>query len=228
MSVPGRGLCPSRGEAGRDVRAPPGRYRLGPAAAHIGMKAMASTLDPPAARLALDRLGRTVDGFALLWALSPYGGARKVCTASSPGRYDWESLGLNFADLTEIGQSLRVGAAGRAIAAHLPPFLLNGVVEQPLPPRCGPGAVRSATEFTKSLMHVRETGYAIDREEIAGWAAVAAPVLWGGTAYGAVCVLKPSSLMPEDSALPVNATLTAAERLSMLAAGHMFPAPLAG
>ncbi|MFD3850737.1 hypothetical protein ACFWVB_33370 [Streptomyces microflavus] len=135
------------------MRDPPGRYRLGPAAAHIGMKAMATTLAPAAARLALDRLSRAMDGFALLWTLSPYGGARKVCTASSPGRYDWESLGLDFADLMEISQSLRVGAAGRVIAAHLPPFLLSGVVEQPLPPRCGPGAVRSVAAFTGSLMH---------------------------------------------------------------------------
>ncbi|MFJ7062754.1 hypothetical protein ACIQVA_34555 [Streptomyces microflavus] len=57
---------------------------------------------------------------------------------------------------------------------------------------------------------------------------MAAPVLWGGTVYGAVCVLKPSSLMPEDLAVPIGATLAAAERLSVLAAGHMFPTPLAG
>ncbi|WP_457810813.1 hypothetical protein [Streptomyces microflavus] len=82
--------------------------------------------------------------------------------------------------------------------------------------------------FTGSLMHVREAGYAVDREEIAGWGAVAAPVLWGGTVCGAVGVLKPCSLMPEDLAVPISATLAAAERLSVLAAGHMFPAPLAG
>ncbi|MFD8440367.1 hypothetical protein ACFV2I_35590 [Streptomyces microflavus] len=43
-----------------------------------------------------------------------------------------------------------------------------------------------------------------------------------------VCVLKPSSLMPGDLAVPIGATLAAADRLSVLAAGHMFLVPMAG
>lgn len=100
-----------------------------------------------------------------------------------PGQYDWESLGLSFADLMEIGQSLRVGAVGRVIAAHLPPFLLSGVVELPLPLCCGP-AVRSAAEFTGSLRHVREAGYAVDRDGIVGWGVMAAPVCGAARSTG--------------------------------------------
>ncbi|QTA36798.1 hypothetical protein JHY03_70140 (plasmid) [Streptomyces sp. CA-256286] len=75
-------------------------------------------------------------------------------------------------------------------------------------------------------MRIREAGYAVDREEITGWGRWPRPFC--GAAHGAVCVLKPSSLMPEDLAVSISATLAAAERLSVLAAGHMFPAPLAG
>jgi DNA-binding IclR family transcriptional regulator len=210
------------------LRVPPGRYRLGPGAARIGMQAMATAPDVTAARPVLDHLSRTVDGFALLWVLSPYGGPRKAYAASAPGRYDFESLGLALTDFLEVSQSLRVGAASRAIAAHLPPFLVSGILEQPLPAGAGPGARRTAAEFTASLAEARELGYAVSREEIPGWSSVAAPVMWGRTVYGAVSVLKPSSLMPEDLTLPVAATTAAAERLTLLASGDVDSYPLAG
>ncbi|MET9016914.1 IclR family transcriptional regulator C-terminal domain-containing protein [Streptomyces olivaceoviridis] len=210
------------------LRVPPGRYRLGPGAARIGMQAMAATPNVSAARPVLERLSRVVDGLALLWVLSPYGGPRKACAASAPGRYDFESLGLSVADLIEVGQSLRVGASGRVIAAHLPPFLVSAVLEQPFPVAgVGPGAVRDAGKFTASLGGVREAGYAVSREEIPGWSAVAAPVMWGDTVYGAVSVLKPSSLMPGDLALPIAATTAAAERLTLLASGESDLHPVA-
>ena len=210
------------------LRVPPGRYRLGPGAARIGMQAMATTPDVTAARPVLDRLSRVVDGFALLWVLSPYGGPRKAYAASAPGRYDFESFGLSLTDLVEVGQSLRVGAAGRVIAAHLPPSLVSAIVEQPLPAGAGPGTARTAAGFVASLTEARESGYAVSREEIPGWSAVAAPVMWGRTVYGAVSVIKPSSLMPEDLSLPVVATTAAAERLTLLASGDADPYPLAG
>ncbi|MFB9464398.1 IclR family transcriptional regulator domain-containing protein [Streptomyces cinereospinus] len=210
------------------LRVPPGRYRLGPGAARIGMQAMATTPDMRDARPALERLSRAVDGFALLWVLSPYGGPRKAYAASAPGRYDFESLGLGVADLVEVGQSLRVGASGRVIAAHLSPSMVSAVLKQPVPAGAGPGAVRDAAAYAASLAEVREAGYAVSREEVTGWSAVAAPVMWGDAVYGAVCVLKPSSLMPEDLALPVAATTAAAERLTLLTTAGSDPYPLAG
>ncbi|GAA2965009.1 hypothetical protein GCM10010518_59510 [Kitasatospora cinereorecta] len=210
------------------LRVPPGRYRLGPGAARIGMQAMAATPDVAAARPVLERLSRAVDGFAVLWVLSPYGGPRKAYAASAPGRYDFESLGLGVADLVEVGQSLRVGASGRVIAAHLSPSLVSAVLEQPLPAGAGPGAVRDTAAYVASLREAREAGHAVSREEVPGWSAVAAPVMWGDAVYGAVSVLKPSSLMPEDLALPVAATTAAAERLTLLTSGESDPYPLAG
>ncbi|MGA5598991.1 IclR family transcriptional regulator [Streptomyces cellulosae] len=210
------------------LRVPPGRYRLGPGAARIGMQAMAATPDVRAARPVLEHLSRAVDGFALLWVLSPYGGPRKAYAASAPGRYDFESLGLGVADLVEVGQSLRVGASGRAIAAHLSPSMLSAVLEQPTPAGAGPGTVRDTAAYAASLAEVREAGYAVSREEVTGWSAVAAPVMWGDAVYGAVSVLKPSSLMSEDLALPVAATTAAAERLTLLTPAGSDPYPLAG
>ncbi|GAA2267113.1 hypothetical protein GCM10010145_46950 [Streptomyces ruber] len=210
------------------LRVPPGRYRLGPGAAQVGMQAMAATLDAGVARPALEHLSRTVDGFALLWVLSPYGGPRKAYGTSAPGRYDFESLGLSVTDLIEVSHSLRVGASGRAIAAHLPPFLLSSILEQPLPAGAGPGTARTPAEFAASLDEIREAGYAVAREEVPGWSAVAAPVMWGDSVYGAVSVLKPSSLMSGDLALPVAATVATAERLNLLASGGTDPRSLAG
>ncbi|MFJ8896691.1 IclR family transcriptional regulator [Leifsonia sp. NPDC102414] len=210
------------------LRVPPGRYRLGPGAARIGMQAMATTPDVAAAKPVLERLSRTVDGFALLWVLSPYGGPRKAYAAGVTGRYDFESLGLGVADLVEVAQSLRVGASGRVIAAHLSPFLVSAVLKQPVPAGAGPGTVRDAAAYAASLAEIREAGHAVSREEVPGWSAVAAPVMWGDAVYGAVSVLKPSSLMPEDLALPVAATTAAAERLTLLVSGESDAYPVAG
>ncbi|MFF2332004.1 IclR family transcriptional regulator, partial [Streptomyces sp. NPDC058103] len=60
------------------LKVPPGRYRLGPGAAQVGIHAMAATPGPQATQPVLDRLSRVLDGFAILWVLSPYGGPRKA------------------------------------------------------------------------------------------------------------------------------------------------------
>lgn len=113
--------------------------------------------------------------------------------------------------------------------AHLSPSLVSAVLEQPFPAGAGSGAVRDAAAYAASLAEIRESGHAISHEEVTGWSAVAAPVMWGDTVYGAVSVLKPSSLMPKDLALPVAATTAAAERLTLLASGgESVPYPLAG
>ncbi|WP_432138647.1 IclR family transcriptional regulator domain-containing protein [Streptomyces sp. bgisy154] len=98
------------------------------------------------------------------------------------------------------------------IAAHLPPSMVAGILEEPVPASAGPGAIRDDAAFHASLAQVRAEGYAVAREEIAGWDAIAAPVMWGKAIYGAVSVLKPSSLMPQDLTLPIAAATAAAER----------------
>ncbi|MFE7659162.1 IclR family transcriptional regulator C-terminal domain-containing protein [Streptomyces bottropensis] len=201
------------------VKVPPGRYRLGPGAAQVGIHAMAATPGPQTTQPVLDRLSRLLDGFAILWVLSPYGGPRKAHAASSPGRYGFDALGLTATQLVELGQSLRVGASGRVIAAHLAPPMAASVLAEPVPAGAGPGAIADSAMFAAALQRVRETGYAVARGEVLGWTSVAAPVLWGEAVYGAVTVLKPSSLMPRDLSLPITATAAAAERLSLLVSG---------
>jgi DNA-binding IclR family transcriptional regulator len=205
------------------VRVPPGRYRLGPGAARVGMQAMATTPGVETTRPVLEQLSRVVDGFALLWVLSPYGGPRRALADSAPGRYDFDALGLTATQLVDVGSSLRVGASGRVIAAHLPPPMAASVLDQPLPAGAGPGVIRDAAEFAASLEQVREAGYAVAHDEIAGWDAVAVPVMWGDAVYGAVSVLKPSSLMPRDLALPIAAATSAGERLALLVSGGADP-----
>jgi hypothetical protein len=85
-----------------------------------------------------------------------------------------------------------------------------------------------AAAYGASLTEIREAGYAVSREEDPGWSAVSAPVMWGEAVYGAVSVLKPSSLMPEDLALPVAAITAAAERLTRLVSGESDAYPVAG
>ncbi|MFD9453491.1 IclR family transcriptional regulator C-terminal domain-containing protein [Streptomyces sp. NPDC059985] len=208
------------------VKVPPGRYRLGPGAARVGIHAMAATPGAQTTQPILDRLSRVLDGFVILWVLSPYGGPRKAHAASAPGRYGFDALGLTGIQLVELGQSLRVGASGRVIAAHLPPTMVDAVLAEPVPAGAGPGAVRSAADFIDALQRVRESGYAIARGEILGWDSIAAPVLWGDAVYGAVTVLRPSVLMPRDLSLPLTATVAAAERLSALVSGVEPAAPL--
>jgi DNA-binding IclR family transcriptional regulator len=210
------------------VRVPPGRYRLGPGAAKVGMQAMATTPGIEATHPVLDRLSQVLDGFAMLWVLAPYGGPRRALHDSAPGRYDFDALGLTATELVDLGSSLRVGASGRVIAAHLPTSMAASILEQPLPAGAGPGVMRHATTFVASLAKVREEGYAVARNEIAGWDSVAAPVMWGDAVYGAVSVMKPSSLMPRDLALPIAATTAAGDRLTLLVSGGADPYPLAG
>jgi DNA-binding IclR family transcriptional regulator len=64
--------------AGYFIRLPPGKYRLGPGAAQVGMEAMAQTPGPEISRPVLDALARQQDGMALLWKVSPYGTPRRT------------------------------------------------------------------------------------------------------------------------------------------------------
>ncbi|WP_328373242.1 IclR family transcriptional regulator (plasmid) [Streptomyces sp. NBC_00445] len=199
------------------VRLPAGKYRLGPGAARIGIHAMAHSPGAEASHPILERLSKALDAMALLWVFSPYGDPRRALADYAPGRYDLEALGLTASELVATGGSLRVGPSGRAIAAHLPAPLVDRVVAGSVPTSAGPGALGDAA-FLASLQEIRADGVGVGREEIAGWAEVAAPVLWGEVIYGAISVLKPSSLL-KDTSDAITRTIAAADRLSALVCG---------
>ncbi|MGN9763079.1 IclR family transcriptional regulator [Streptomyces sp. SD31] len=203
------------------VQGPGGKYRLGPGAAAIGMQAMAHTPGTEASHPILEHLSKALDAMALLWVFSPYGTLRRVLTDYAPGRYDLEALGLTASELVAVGGSLRVGPSGRVIAAHLPPPLVDTVLAEPVPAGAGPGTP-DEKRFFASLEKIRAVGYALGHEEVTGWSAVAAPVLWDDTAYGAISVLKPSSLLT-DARVAVARTVAAANRFSLLVSGGRLP-----
>ncbi|EFL29498.1 IclR-family regulator [Streptomyces viridochromogenes DSM 40736] len=202
------------------VRGPAGRYWLGPGAAQVGMRAMAAAaLEPGAARPILDRLSRALNGLSLLWVLSAHGPGRVVAEAA--GRYGFDALGLSIGDFIRLGSTLRTGASGRAIAAHLPSHMVDAIAAEPLPPSAGPGVLRAPRDFRSALEDVRQAGYAVGREEMPGWPEVAAPVMWGDVVYGAVAVLVPAPLMPRDLAAPVALTTSAAGKITrLMSRGH--------
>ncbi|MGW4874619.1 hypothetical protein [Streptomyces chartreusis] len=73
-------------------------------------------------------------------------------------------------------------------------------------------------EYRASLEEIRASGYGLGIDEFAGWAQVSAPVLWGNAVYGALSVLKPTSLLTDVAAVAAH-TIAAADRLSLLVAG---------
>ncbi|MEK8142932.1 IclR family transcriptional regulator C-terminal domain-containing protein [Streptomyces sp. M10(2022)] len=127
----------------------------------------------------------------------PFGGARKQCLDMAVGDSDLAELGISRRALLLVFQSLRTGACGRAILAHLPEVIQESVLAEPPPVEAGPGVFRDEGALLASLKAVREQGVAIDSEECAaGWNGLAAPVRWDGLIMGSVSVLKPRDAMP--------------------------------
>ena len=203
-------------------RNPGGKYRLGPSVALMGMQAMAYALSPARVQPVLEQLGQDTSALAVLSGLSPYGGPGRQIVAHA-GRYQLGALGLAADDLLPVSTSLRVGASGRVMIAHLPPPLRETVLDQPIPHGAGPGAVRHPKAIHADLEAVQAQGYAVGREELTGWDSAAAPVLWDEILVGAVSTLKPSALMRADKASEkrvIAETVAAANRLSVLASGR--------
>ncbi|MFJ9752965.1 IclR family transcriptional regulator [Streptomyces chartreusis] len=203
------------------VAMPGGRYRLGPGAATIGMQAMMHTPGIETSHPILALLSRNWDAMAQLWVISPYGHPRQVLADYVPGRYDLESLGLTASSLVAMASSLRIGPTGRVMAAHLSAPIVDMVLARDVPAEAGAG-VFTEHEFRASLEQIRVAGYDLGIDEIAGWGTVAAPVLWGDTLYGAISVLKPTSLLTDIAAVAAQ-TKTAAAHLSLLVAGGRLP-----
>lgn len=178
-----------------------GRYRLGPLAAQLGVQAMTHAVDSDALVTCLDRLRRAADGgLTFLYGLSHLGRIQRQCVEMVVGDSDLSEIGLTPHEMSAVGRSLRVGAAGRSILAHLSEAHQRQVLATELVPKgAGPGVYRDRDKLLASLADIRAKGYAIGHQECApGWNSYAAPVFWADMLLGSVVLLKPA---PEVLAL---------------------------
>ncbi|MFD5538607.1 IclR family transcriptional regulator [Streptomyces sp. NPDC127079] len=182
-------------QQGAFVQVARGRYRLGPAAVRLGTQALTPRLQDRALSSCLEQLRLAADGgLVFLYGLTNLGHPQRHCIDMAVGSSDLSELGLPPRDLMSINRSLRIGASGRAILAHLSDNLQQRVLAEKLPPAVGPGVYRGRNELLASLAEIRAKGYAVGYQEcVRGWDSVAAPVLWGGTVLGSVVLMKPSS-----------------------------------
>ncbi|MFE4516370.1 IclR family transcriptional regulator [Kitasatospora sp. NPDC056783] len=202
-----------------------GRYRPGPTIIKAAIHAMAHVPGATTTQKVLADLHRRTGGASLLFALAPFGGLRRLCTDYAWGDMDPGELGVFAHPLVTHSRSLRTGASGRAILAHLPAPLQELVVGEALPDGAAPGAIRDDRVLAASLGEIRRRGYAVAREEVVpGWAAIAAPVMWGDVAVGSVALAKPAGAMSIDLSEMIGQTCRAARLLSEHTAA---PAPAA-
>ncbi|MGW2579880.1 IclR family transcriptional regulator [Streptomyces virginiae] len=190
-------------------------YSLGPGAFRLSMQALAQTPGPDTTHAVLDQLQRSTDGLVAYYAVV---GHRRICTDYAIGSFDPLSIGIDPFQLVKYSRSLRTGASGRVILAHMPPSIQAQVLAEPVPEGVGPGVIRDNNLLIESLTSIHDLGYAIGRQEcMNGWDSVAVPVIWGGTIQGSLLLWIPAEKMPEDTSQLVAATLTAGETLSQLA-----------
>ncbi|MFJ9446462.1 IclR family transcriptional regulator [Kitasatospora sp. NPDC101235] len=202
-----------------------GRYRPGPTIIKAAIHAMAHVPGAATTQEILADLHERTGGAALLFALAPFGGLRRLCTDYAWGRMDPGELGVFAHPLVTHSRSLRTGASGRAILAHLPAPLQELVVGEELPDDAAPGVIRDVLALVASLGEIRRRGYAVAREEVvSGWQAIAAPVMWGDVAVGSVALAKPTGDMPIDLGELIGQTCRTARLLSEHTA---LPAPAA-
>ncbi|MFF2078612.1 IclR family transcriptional regulator [Kitasatospora sp. NPDC058162] len=198
-----------------------GRYRPGPAVIEMALQAMTSVPAAADVQRMLDDLQRNTGGVVMLFTVTGFGGLRRLCTDYTLGDRDPESLGA----LTSIGsmpRSLRVGAAGRVILAHLPTHMQEAVFAEDLPQPQTPGAIRDEAVLLASLADIRRRGFAIGRQEaLVGWDAIAAPVMWGSTVMGSIGLGMPAEEMTGDLREVIRRTCDAARAMSLVAAGQM-------
>ncbi|MER7702367.1 IclR family transcriptional regulator C-terminal domain-containing protein [Kitasatospora sp. NPDC097605] len=194
-----------------------GRYRLGTGTARAGVQAMAHSPGAASTHGILERLHQATGGLALLYVLSPFGGAKRLCTDYAIGDTDPAEVGMTAEDVVSVSRSLRTGASGRAILAYLPQTIQDLVLAEEIPPTAGPGVIRDNDALTASLDEIRRLGFGVGRQEcMPGWDSVAAPVHWHDSIMGAVLMLKRSTEMPTDLRPLIFHTLKAAESISEL------------
>ncbi|MFF5304867.1 IclR family transcriptional regulator [Streptomyces sp. NPDC013161] len=194
-----------------------GKFQLGVASARLGLHALAhmSAKDESTHTVLEDLRAATGEGLIFQYMLAPVGGAYRQCIDMAVGDSDLAELGMTARSILSVTRSLRVGASGRTILAHLPERILELVLNEPIPPESGPGVYRKDDELRESLVEIRARGYALGYEEcMALWNSCAAPILWNQTIMGAVLLLKPATAMPEPSSAVIEATKAAAAEIS--------------
>ncbi|GAA2266909.1 hypothetical protein GCM10010430_60050 [Kitasatospora cystarginea] len=192
-----------------------GKYRPGPTLIKIAIHAMAHVPGVATTQELLADLHERTGGIALLFCLTPFGGLRRLCTDYAWGNLDPGELGVFAHPLVTHSRSLRTGASGRVILAHLPAPLQELVFNEEVPADAAPGAIRDNLALAATLVEIRHTGYAVAREEVVpGWDAIAAPVMWGDVAIGSVLLALPASEMPADMSELIEHTCRTARTLS--------------
>ncbi len=194
-----------------------GKYRLGTTAAHLGMHALAHapSKDESTHEILEELRAATDGGLVFQYMLAPFAGAQRQCIDMAVGESDLVELGMTARDILSITRSLRTGASGRTILAYLPEAIQDVVLAEPIPAEAGPGIYRDNDELLASLADVRDRGYALGYEECMPlWNSCAAPIVWGEAIMGTVLLLKPATIMPEASDTVIEATKTAASKLS--------------
>ncbi|MEU7643368.1 IclR family transcriptional regulator [Streptomyces huasconensis] len=210
---------------GTFVQVGSGRYRLGPGAFRLSMQALSQTPDPEATQAVLDKLQRATGGLVAYYAVV---GARRICTDYAIGDFDPRSIGIDPFELVKYSRSLRTGASGRVILAHMPAPIQEKVLAESVPEGVGPGVIRDNDALIESLKDIRALGFAVGRQEcMPGWDSVAVPVMWDDTIHGSLLLWMHVEKMPEDPSQLVATTMTAAEMLSRLASMPWSPASVA-
>jgi DNA-binding IclR family transcriptional regulator len=205
-------------QQGAFVQVSRGRYRLGPAAARLGTQALTPRLDHDALGDCLEQLRLTADdGMVFLYGLTNMGHPQRHCIDMAVGPYNLTELGMTPGEIVRVNRSLRIGASGRAILAHLSETLQHRVLAEQLPPAAGPGVYRDRNQLLASLAEIRAKGYATGFQECArGWDSFAAPVLWDGTVLGSLVLLKPAHLPAASRDRCVLAVKSATAEVSRL------------
>lgn len=199
-----------------------GRYRLGVTTAYLGLHALAHV--PSLGRVAHEILeelrNASGGGLAFLYTLAPFGGAQRQCIDMAVGDSDLVELGMTPRDVLCVTRSLRIGASGRSMLAHLPDAIVDRVLADEVPDEAGPGVYRDDDELLATLVNIRDCGYAVGYEECMPlWNSVAAPIMWADSILGAALLVKPATMMPEAPESVIEATMTAAAKLSHLPHG---------
>lgn len=215
-------------QGGQFERVRRGKYRLGVSAAHLGMHALAHLpAKDKETRAILEELHEaTRGGLVFQYMLATIGGVQRQCIDLAVGDSDLTELGMTTLEVLSVTRSLRVGASGRTILAHLPTPLRALVLAEPVPAEAGPGVYRNEEELDASLADIRGNGFALGYEECMPlWNSCAAPIVWCGAIMGAVTVLKPAIVMPEATEPIIEATKAAAAKLSAKLDHAPIPSP---
>ncbi|MGI5530139.1 IclR family transcriptional regulator [Streptomyces syringium] len=191
-----------------------GMYRLGPEAARLGMRTLLRTPDPEATQMVLRELCRVTGGVAGYFVAR---GDSRICKLHVLGDHSPASFNIDSLVMVRVLGSLRTGASGRVMLAHLDSYTQESVLAEAVPNGAGPGAIRSNAELVSTFADIQRRGYAIGRQEaMSGWDAVAAPVMWGARIQGSVAAALPVDRMPTDPRPVIEATVKAAAQLSLL------------